>query len=187
MICLQQDSWWLPDLAFIIRLITKIYELNTDLRGKSKAIDKMTRMTESFKGKLKSQNTQLMKGLLTHFPSASVDIQANGAFERYENLQLCLITNQLQERDKSDSAAIISSMFMENLSDTNFWNLVPFAQYPILKRMSLQLNPLFDSTCVGESGVATVDALISKYNSSLTVEHFNNCMRVPVAKDTPNC
>jgi len=54
MICLQQDSWWLPDLAFIIRLIAKIYELNTDLRGKNKAIDKMTRMTESFKGKLKS-------------------------------------------------------------------------------------------------------------------------------------
>lgn len=78
-----------------------------------------------------------MKGLLTHFPSASVDIHANGVFEGYENLQLCLITNPLQERDISDSAAIISSMFKENLSDMNFWNLVPSAQYPILKRMSL--------------------------------------------------
>jgi hypothetical protein len=93
----------------------------------------MTGMIESLKGKLKSWNTQLMKGLLTHLPSASVDIHANAAFERYENLQLCLITNQLQERDKSDSAAIISSMFMENLSDTNFQNLVPSAQHHILK------------------------------------------------------
>ena len=90
-------------------------------------------MIESLKGKLKSWNTQLMKGLRTHFPSASVDIHANSAFEKYENLQLCLITNQMHERDKSDSAAIISSMFMENLSDTNFQNLVPSAQYPILK------------------------------------------------------
>jgi len=93
----------------------------------------MTGMIESFKGKLKSWKMQLVKGLLTHFPSASVDIRANGAFERYEDWQLCLITNLLQERDKSDSAAIISSMFKENLSDTNFWNLVPSAQYPILK------------------------------------------------------
>jgi len=96
----------------------------------------MTGMIENFKGKLKSWNMELMKGLQTHFPSARVDIHANGAFERYENLQLCLITNQLQERDKSNSAAIISSMFKENLSDTNFRNLVPSAQYPILKRMS---------------------------------------------------
>ena len=88
-------------------------------------------MIESFKGKLKSWNMQLIKGLLTHFPSASVDIHANGDYERYEDLQLCLITNLLQKRD--DSAAIISSMFKENLRDTNFWNLVPPAQYPILK------------------------------------------------------
>ena len=128
-----------------------------------------------------------MKVLLTHFPSTNVDIHANGAFERYEDLQLCLITNPLQERDRSDSAAIISSMFKENLSNTNFWNLVPSAQYPILKQMSLYLYPLFDSTCLGQSGVATVDALTSMYSSSLTVEHLNNCMRFPVAKDTPNC
>jgi hypothetical protein len=50
-----------------------------------------------------------------------------------KDLQLCLITNLLQERDKNDSAAIIASMFKEDLSDTNFWNIVPSAQYPILK------------------------------------------------------
>jgi hypothetical protein len=59
----------------------------------------MTGMIESFKGKLKSWKTELVKGLLTHFPSASVDIHANGAFERYEGWQLCLITNLLQERE----------------------------------------------------------------------------------------
>jgi len=53
--------------------------------------------------------------------------------------------------------------------------------------MSLYLYPLFDSTCLCESGVATVDAQTSKYSSSLTVEHLNNCMRVPVSTDTPDC
>ena len=47
----------------------------------------MTGMIENFKGKLKSWNMQLMKGLLTHFPSAVVDIHANGAFDESVYIQ----------------------------------------------------------------------------------------------------
>jgi hypothetical protein len=76
------------------------------------------------------------------------------------------ITNPFQERDISESAELISSVFKENVSkleheiinlqidlslktrvnDTNFWNLVPSAQCPIQKLVSLEVSACFGST-----------------------------------------
>jgi len=36
------------------------------------------------------------------------------------------------------------------LNDTNFWNLVPSAQCPILKRVPLKVNVCFGSTLVNQ-------------------------------------
>jgi hypothetical protein len=80
------------------------------------------------------------------------------------------IINPFQGRDVSESAELISSVFKENVSelefdiinfqtnlslktrlnDTNFWNLVPSAQCPILKRVPLKVNVCFGSTLVNQ-------------------------------------
>jgi hypothetical protein len=66
-----KDYRWLLDLAFLTELTAKLNDLNTELQGEN-----MTRTTDSFKGKLKLWRTQLMKGVLTHFPS--VQSRADG-------------------------------------------------------------------------------------------------------------
>jgi hypothetical protein len=74
--------------------------------------------------------------------------------------------NPVQGRDISESIELISSLFKQNASeleheiinlktdvslktranDTNSWNLVPSAQYPVLKRVLLNVNACFGST-----------------------------------------
>jgi hypothetical protein len=160
----------LLDLAFLIDLTAKLNELNTDLQGENKTIIKMTGTTDSFEGKLQLWKTQLMKGMLTHFPS--VQRRADGTFDasvyilcidellkdferRFKDFErmkftVSFITNPYQERDVSESAELTSSVFKGNMSeleiinlqrdlplktrinDTNFWNLVPSAQCPVL-------------------------------------------------------
>jgi hypothetical protein len=128
---------------------------------------------ESFRGKLKLWKTQLMKGVLTPVPT--IQSHADGTFDapvyilcidkvlkeferRFKDFEhmkftVSFITYPFQERDVSESAELISSVFKENISeleldiinlqtdlslktrvnDTNIWNLVPSAQCPILK------------------------------------------------------
>jgi hypothetical protein len=161
----------------------------------------MTGTIDSFKGKLQLWKTQLMKGVLTHSPS--VQSRADGTFDasvyilcidellkeferRFKDLQLMkfivsFITNPFQERDISESAELIYSVFKENVSeleifnlqtdlllktkvnDTNFWNLVPSAQCPILKQVSLKVSACFCSTYLSESGFSTMKILKSMY------------------------
>jgi hypothetical protein len=66
----------LIDLAFLTDLTTELNELNSELQGEKKTIIKMTGLIDSFKGNLKLQKTQLMKGVQTHFPS--VQSRADG-------------------------------------------------------------------------------------------------------------
>jgi len=54
------------DLTF---LTAKLNDLNSKFQSENKTIIKMTGTIDSFKGKLKLWRTQLMKGVLTHFPS----------------------------------------------------------------------------------------------------------------------
>jgi hypothetical protein len=89
-------------------------------------------------------------------------------FKDFEGMKFTVsfITNPFQERDISDSIELISSVFKENVSElepeiidlqtdlslktrvdvTDFWNLVPSAQCPILKRVSLKVSACFGST-----------------------------------------
>jgi hypothetical protein len=69
-------------------LITKLNELNTELKGKNKTIIKMKGITDSFKGKLELWKTRLMKGVLTHFPS--IQSHTDGI---YEVSMFCVLTN----------------------------------------------------------------------------------------------
>jgi hypothetical protein len=100
--------------------------LNTNLRDKNKAIIKITGMTESFRGIMKSWNMQLKKGLLTHFPSMSVDIHANGALDEsvyilcnekilkaFENIKTCsCVSLPIHcKRGTKVTAAVISLVF----------------------------------------------------------------------------
>jgi hypothetical protein len=59
----------LLDLAFLTDLTAKPNDLNTELQGENKTILEMIGTIDYFKGKLKLWKTQLMKGVLTHFPS----------------------------------------------------------------------------------------------------------------------
>jgi len=78
-------------------------------------------------------------------------------FKDFEHMKFTVsfITNPFQDRDINESAEFISSVFKENVSeleleiinlqtdlslktrlnDTNFWNLMPSTQCPILKRV----------------------------------------------------
>jgi hypothetical protein len=67
-----------------------------------------------------------------------------------------------------------------------FRNVVPSEQYPILKRVSLNLNACFGSADLSESGFSAIKILKSQYRSSLTDKHLNDCMRVTITKCTPN-
>jgi hypothetical protein len=129
-------------------------------------------------------------------------------FKDFESMKfpVYFITNPFQERDVGESAELISSVFKENVSelkleninleadlslkarvnDTNFWNLVPSAQCPFLKRVSLKVSACFSSTYLSESGFSTMKILKSMYRSPLTDEHLNDCMRVALTKYTPN-
>lgn len=57
------------DLAFLRDLTAKLNELNTELQDENKTNIKMTGTTDSFKGTLQVLEIQLIKGVLTHFPS----------------------------------------------------------------------------------------------------------------------
>jgi hypothetical protein len=72
------------------------------------------------------------------------------------------------------------------VTDAHFWNLLPSAQYPVLKRVSLKVNACFGSNYVSESGFSTMKILKSKYTSSLTDKHLNDCMRVALIKYASN-
>jgi hypothetical protein len=61
-----KDCRWMLDLTF---LTAKLNDLNSKFQSENKTIIKMTGTIDSFKGKLKLWRTQLMKGVLTHFPS----------------------------------------------------------------------------------------------------------------------
>jgi hypothetical protein len=111
--------------------------LNTELQGENKTIIKMTGTIDSFKGKMQLWKTQLMKGVLTHFPS--VQSSADGTFDvslyilcidkilkkferRFKDFErvkftVSFITNPFQERDIGESDELISSMFNENVSE----------------------------------------------------------------------
>jgi hypothetical protein len=132
-----KDSRWLLDLAILVDLTAKLNESNTELQGENKTIIKMIGTIDSFKGKLQLWKTQLTKGVLTHFPS--VQSRADGTFDAsvyipcidkllkeverifkdFERMKFTVsfITNQFQERDISESAELISSVFKENVSD----------------------------------------------------------------------
>jgi hypothetical protein len=132
-----KDSRWLLDLAFLTHLTAKLNNLNTELQGKSKIIIKMIGTIDSLKGKLKLWKTQLMKGVLTQF--SSIQSHADETFEvsvymlfidkllkecerRYKDFEhmkftLSFITNPYQERDVSEIAELISSVFKENVRE----------------------------------------------------------------------
>jgi len=147
---------------------------------------------DSFKGKLKLHKTQLMKGVLTHFPS--IQSHADGTFDvsvyilcidtllkEFECIKFTVsfITNLFQERESAE----LISVFKENVSelefeiinlqtylslktrvnDTNFWTLMPSAQCPILKRVSLKVNVCFVSTYLSKLGFSTTKILKLKY------------------------
>jgi hypothetical protein len=192
----------LLDLAFLVDLTAKLNLLNTELQGENKTIIKMIGTIDSFKGKLQLWKTQLKKGVLTHIPS--VQSPADGTFDAsvlilcidellkeferrfkdFERMKFTVpfITDPFQERDKSESAELISSVFKENVSelkleivnfqtdlslktrvnDKNFWNLVPSAQCPVLKLVALKVSACFGSTYVSESGFSTMKILKSK-------------------------
>jgi hypothetical protein len=53
--------------------------------------------------------------------------------------------------------------FHTEVNDTNFWNLVPSAQHPILKWALLKVNARFGFTYKSKSGFSTVKIRKSKY------------------------
>jgi hypothetical protein len=95
---------------------------------------------------------------------------------RFEYIQLMrftvsFITDSFHKSYLSEGAAITSSVSKGNVgkldlqvttmerdlsmktqvNDANIWNLVPPAEYPILERVSLNLNACFGSTYLSES------------------------------------
>lgn len=78
-----KDSWWLLDLAFLRDLTAKLHELNTELQDENKTIIKMTSTTDSFKGTLQVLKIQLIKGVLTHFPSVQSRAEGPAAASVY--------------------------------------------------------------------------------------------------------
>jgi hypothetical protein len=63
---------------------------------------------------------------------------------------------------------------------------VPSAQCPVLKRVSLKVSACFGSTYLSESSFSTMKKVKSKYRSSVTEKHLNDCMRVAITKHAPN-
>jgi len=147
------DSRWLLDLAFITDFTAKLNDMNTQLQGENKTIVKMIGTFDSVKGNLKLWRTQLIKSVLTHFPS--VQSCADGTFDA-SVYSLCIDKllkaferrfNPFQERDLSESTELTSTVFKGNVSDlerelinfqtdlslktrsngTNFWSLLPSA------------------------------------------------------------
>jgi len=117
------------DLAFLTDLTATLNDLNTELQGENKTTTKMTGTGWFFQRKL-------MKGALTHFPSiqshtddtfdASVYIlcinrllkEFEKRFKDYECMKFTVpfITNPLQQRNISERAKLISSVFKESIS-----------------------------------------------------------------------
>jgi hypothetical protein len=186
----------LLDFAFLIDLTAKLNYLDFELQGDNKTTIKMMGTIDSTFNEFVYLlcTDKLLKGFKRIFKD----------FERMK-FNLSFITNPFQERDISESAELISPVFKENVSeleleiinlqtdllktrlnDTNFWNLVPSEQCPFLKRVSLKVNASFGFTYLNESGFPTMKILKSKYRSSLTDKHLNDCMRVALTKYTPN-
>jgi hypothetical protein len=77
-IIVVKDFRWLLDFFSVTDLTVKLNGPNTELQGENKIIVKMIGATDSLKGKLRLWKTQLMKGVLTHFPS--VQYRTGGTF-----------------------------------------------------------------------------------------------------------
>jgi len=72
------------------------------------------------------------------------------------------------------------------VKDRNNWNFVPTLRYPIPNGVSLKLDACFGSSYLRKMEFSTIKTVKSKYRRSLTDKHINDCMRVTIAKYTPN-
>jgi len=109
-------------------------------------------------------------------------------------------TNVFQERYMSESAAVTSSVFKENVTinlqtdislktevnDRNIWNFVPSIWYLIPNGVLLKMDACFGSSYLSKLEFSTIKTVESKYRRSLTDKHINDCMRLAIAKYTPN-
>lgn len=103
------------------------------LQAENKSVIKMTGSIDSFKRKNNLWKTQLMKRCTNQFPS--VRSRADGSLDasvyilcidkkvwrRFEDVQLTkfavsFVTNPFQETDTSECAAVIRSVFKENIT-----------------------------------------------------------------------
>ncbi|MBN3296755.1 GTD2A protein, partial [Amia calva] len=71
-------------------------------------------------------------------------------------------------------------------SDATFWALVSTTKYPEIKKVALCIKSLFGSTYLCESAFSSMKIVKSKYRSTMTDAHLNDCMRLALTKYTPN-
>jgi hypothetical protein len=103
-------------------LTTKLNELYTELQGENVTTIKMKGTSDSFKGKLKLWKPQMLKGVLTHFPS--VHSHADGIFDGSVNILCIDKLSKAFERRYIDSecmkftVSFITTLFQEkNISE----------------------------------------------------------------------
>lgn len=72
------------------------------------------------------------------------------------------------------------------MNDIDCWSLVPSAQSPVLKQVSLKVNACFGSNLLGESGFRLVKIPKSKHSPSLTDMQLNCCRKVGITKYIPD-
>ncbi|XP_050519014.1 uncharacterized protein LOC126893111 [Diabrotica virgifera virgifera] len=61
-------------------------------------------------------------------------------------------------------------------NEENFWNLVDINIYPLLRKCALKLNSLCASTYACESLFSNMKYLKSRYRSTLTDAHLDQCL-----------
>ncbi|MBN3305972.1 SCND3 protein, partial [Amia calva] len=71
-------------------------------------------------------------------------------------------------------------------SDATFWALVSTTKYPEIKKVALCIKSLFGSTYLCESAFSSMNIVKSKYRSTMTDAHLNDCMRLVLTKYTTN-
>ncbi|MBN3296040.1 GTD2A protein, partial [Amia calva] len=71
-------------------------------------------------------------------------------------------------------------------SDATFLALVNTTKYPEIKKVALCIKSLFGSTYLCESAFSSMKIVKSKYRSTMTDAHLNDCMRLALTKYTPN-
>lgn len=71
------------------------------------------------------------------------------------------------------------------IADVQFWTLLDDSKYPSIRKCAMHLKAFFGSTYLCESAFSDMKIIKSKYRSTLTDEHLDNCLRLALSSYIP--